>query len=194
MKKISSLDYDNHKEYQRDYGKQYNLLNKEKNKEYMKKKLQEDPDYYKKQYQKRKEYTKKYYEKRKENKNWVEEQKLKCNEYKEKNKLTLAQHTSEYKKTYKGKMSHKLSEWKRKGGLKETPERCELIFSKWYKSENCELCFQPYKNKQQRCMEHHHASGHFRHICCVSCNNKLAQVDRQKRSVLLELHRIFILN
>tara|TARA_R100001591_G_scaffold4386_1_gene10098 strand:+ start:1690 stop:2280 length:591 start_codon:yes stop_codon:yes gene_type:complete len=191
MEKVSSLDYDDYKEYKREYGKVYNQKNKEKRQEYMKKRLQEDPDYYKKQYQKRKEYSKQYYQKRRENKDWVEEQKVKCNEYKEKNKLTLAEHTAEYKKTFTGKKAHKISEWKRRHGLKETPERCELIFSQWFNSEICELCNQQYKNKNQRCMEHHHPSGHFRYICCVPCNNKLASTDRKKMSVLLELHRYF---
>lgn len=60
--------------------------------------------------------------------------------------------------------------------------------------KKCELCLETYKSEKHRCMEHHHSSGHFRHICCSKCNNKLGVVDRKKNIVLLELHKYFIYN
>jgi hypothetical protein len=136
----------------------------------------------------------KNYQKKREDKEWVEDQRLKSLEYKKKNKTELAIKTAIYKKTFKGKMSHKISEWKSKHKLKETPERLWLIFARWWYSQRCELCNLPYKNDRDKCMEHHHQSGHFRCICCQNCNQKLAQTDRKKQYVLLELHRYSILH
>lgn len=89
-------DYDDYREYKRDYDKQYRIKNLEKIKE--NNKLRHTKEYNKKQYQKRKEYQKEYYQKKRENKEWVEEQKNKCNQYKEKNKISCSQKVAEYKK------------------------------------------------------------------------------------------------
>jgi hypothetical protein len=188
---VKSCDYDNYTDYKREYDKQYRIKNKDKIKEQNKNKD------HAKQYQKRKKKLGKtpaeyYKQKRLNNPDWVKEQNQKSREYKSKNKETLAQKTRTYKKTYQGKKSHKISEWRTRCNLKETPEKCELIFARWFYSKKCELCLEPYKTIRHRCMEHHHASGHFRHICCSSCNNKLGKVDRQRQSVLLELHRYFL--
>ena len=181
-------DYATYQEYQSAYNKARWEQDKEKFKE-----MNKNKDY-KAEYQKRKAkgYTAKYYQdKRKENPNWVEEQKIKCNEYKKKNKETLAQKTAAYKKTYQGKKSHKISEWKNKSGLKEIPERLDEIFNRWYYSTECELCNKPYKSDKDRCMEHSHDTGHFRSICCSSCNNSMGRIDRQRHRLMLELHRRF---
>lgn len=188
---ISVKDFDTYEEYKREYDKVRRIKDKDKLKEYNKNRD------YKEQYQKRKAqgYTTKYYQdKRNANPEWVEQQKIKCKEYKQKNKKTLAEKTAEYKKTYQGKKSHKTSEWKTKHGLKETPERIDEIFDRWFHSTHCELCNKPYKNTKQRCMEHNHDTGHFRCICCVSCNNYISSMDRQRHRLMLELHRRFNLH
>ena len=173
-------------------------------KSYRAKKIAENPDYYKKQWKKRKakhteeaklklkEYRKQYYtNKRKNNPEWVEEQKKKCNEYKRKNYASLKLKQRAYKKTYIGKRAHKISDWKRRNKLKETNERLYYIFDRWNDATNCELCLKQLK-PSQKCMEHHHASGHFRNVVCVGCNNFIAKVERNNRKCLLELHRYFI--
>lgn len=144
--------------------------------------------------ERKKQYLKKVYQERKKDLEWVEEQKIKCQNYKNQHKTELAVKTAMYKKTFKGKMSHKLSEWKTKHKLKETPERSWLIFARWWYSQNCELCGTKYKNDRDRCMDHHHSTGHFRCVCCQDCNRKLGIVERKKQSVLLELHRYFLIN
>mgnify|MGYP003147223440 CR=1 FL=1 len=140
----------------------------------------------------RKEYLKKYYQKKKEDKEWVEQQKIACNEYKKRNKKSCKEKARLYKKTYEGKKSHKISEWKIKLKLKETLERLDYIFDRWYFSKNCEVCNIEYSDSIIKCMDHHHASGHFRCICCNRCNVKLGVLDNKIRSVLLELHRYHI--
>jgi len=151
-------------------------------------------------YEKRKDYLKQYYQKkRRENKEWVEEQINKCKEYKKKNKNKILKTTRDYRATYKGGKSHKISEWtnKKKRGhtaLKETSERLDYIFNLWFNAKKCDLCYVEFKSKKVRCMEHHHPSGHFRNIVCVVCNNKIGKIDRQKNRVMLELHKYFIIN
>ena len=188
---IESKNYDNYIEYKKDYDKYY----REKNKEKIIKRNKEKytPEYWKEQYQKRKDYQKEYYKnKRLNNDEWRKNNNEKNKEYKEKNKITLAEKTKQYKKTYQGKKSHKISEWKTKHGLKGTKEHIDEIFNKWYYCETCELCDKDIK--KNKCMDHHHSSGYFRFICCITCNNYLGSIDRKKNIVLLELHKYFINN
>jgi hypothetical protein len=127
---------------------------------------------------------KEYHEKNREQK--LEQQK----QYRQDNIDLLREKEKEYKKTFKGIMTRKISTWTNQAGLKETPERKVLIFYRWYYSQKCELCYKPYK-KSTKAMEHHHPSGHFRSICCNSCNSYMGKIDRQKQNVLLDLHRYF---
>jgi len=118
----------------------------------------------------------------------------KQHQYRKDNIDVIREKEREYKKTFNGIMTRRISSWKYQAGLKETPERKVLIFYRWYYSKKCELCLKPYKTPNQKCMEHHHSSGHFRSICCSSCNSYFAKMDRKKQSVLLELHRYFLMN
>jgi hypothetical protein len=174
-------------------SKEYYQKNKEKILAQQKKKREENIDearrkrreYYHKNSKTQKARMKAYHEKNRE------ELLKKQKEYREKNIDELRKKEREYKRTFNGIMTRRISSWTHQSGLKETPERKVLIFYRWYYSQKCELCLQPYKNKHQRCMEHHHASGHFRSICCGNCNAYIGKIDRQKQSVLLELHRYF---
>ena len=122
-----------------------------------------------------------------------EKQLEKQRQYRQDNIDDLREKERQYKKTFNGTMTRKISTWTTQSGLKETPERKVLIFYRWYYSPRCELCYKPY-GKSRPCMEHHHPSGHFRSICCTTCNSYLGKIDRLKQSVLLELHRYFLLN
>ena len=190
--KIKSCDYDNYKDYKKAYDKHRNEVNKEKNKKYREELRKKNPNIYKEQYEKRKQYNKQYYQEKRKNEDWIEEQKIKCNEYKKNNKKTLAEYTREYRKSYNGCRAHKFGDWK-KNNLKMTDDEYSKIFDRWYSSVKCELCNEEYNKKNQKCMDHHHSSGSFRNICCNKCNIKLANVDRQKDKVLLELHRYMYL-
>lgn len=181
----------NAKEQEKIYGKAY-----------LERKKKEDPDFYKKDWAKRKkakeqnenrkDYFKEYYaNKRKNNPQWAEEQRQKCREYKLKNHKSLKEKQRAYKKTYIGKRSHKICEWRTKRNLKETDERMVVIFDRWYNATNCELCNKKFKPRQ-KCMEHHHSSGHFRNIACSQCNSYVGKIDRRKAIYLLELHRYFL--
>ena len=109
----------------------------------------------------------------------------------EKNRAKYKAQACLYKKTYRGKKSHKISEWKSKSKVKETPERFDYIFDRWYKTENCDLCYVKLEGKQKN-MEHHHSSGHFRNITCIRCNNHIARTETRLLKVLLEMHRFFL--
>jgi len=190
---VKSCDFTTYQEYKTAYDKEYRIKNKDKIQERLKNKNIDYAEAYRKRKESLGETPAKYYkQKRIDNPDWVEEQKILNREYKAKNKETLAEKARIYKTTFNGKRSFKVSEWRTKHNLKETPERTYLIFARWYYSKKCELCLKPYKNDRERCMEHHHSSGHFRHVCCSSCNNKLGKVDRRKDRVLLELHRYFL--
>jgi len=144
----------------------------------------------------RKEYFKEYYQRKRLDPEWVENQRILCNQYKATNREKAYARSSAYKKTYVGKRSHKISEWKSKNNLRESRERMEYIFDRWYFSSECELCGKEYsgsRGKDSKCMDHHHASKHFRCVCCSECNVRVGIVENKMRSVLLELHRYYYL-
>ena len=157
----------------------------EKNKEECRRKRRE---YYHKN---KKELLEKQKEYAKNNKEKIS---LRSKKYREDNIELHRERERKYKNTFNGIMTRRISSWTLQGGLKETPERKVLIFYRWYYSQKCELCYKPYKNKSERCMEHHHSSGHFRSICCGNCNKYISKIDRIKQCVLLELHRYFLTN
>ena len=70
-----------------------------------------------------------------------------------------------YRKTQVGKKYKTICQWKFKG-LKETKEFMEQIYEEYLKSEECELCGEPYKNSRDKQMEHNHLTGEFRNIVC----------------------------
>jgi len=85
------------------------------------------------------------------------------------------QYNKEYPKTPKGKMSRKISEWKRKpkNGYElicENRDDYELIYFTWLNSERCEECNIKYIGTNDKCMDHCHDTGLFRNILCRSCN------------------------
>tara|TARA_R110000796_G_scaffold2453_2_gene9681 strand:+ start:46 stop:498 length:453 start_codon:yes stop_codon:yes gene_type:complete len=94
--------------------------------------------------------------------------KQKANEW---SKLRAIKYPEETKKT---KTKY---QWK-KNGLKFTEDEFNLIYDRWSKSTNCELCNHDYSSSQ-KCMEHSHITGKFRCICCNRCNSNMP--DKKKR-------------
>lgn len=176
-------------------GKEYYEKNKEKILAQQKKKREENieesrrkqRENYRKNSRTASARMKEYHEKNREK--LLEKQ----HQYRKDNIDELRKKEREYKNTFNGLMTRKISGWTNQLGLKETPERKVLIFYRWHYSPRCELCNQPYTNRK-KAMDHHHASGHFRSICCNSCNSYIGKIDRLKQSLLLELHRYFLLH
>ena len=90
----------------------------------------------------------------------------------------MKEYRKEYNKSAKGKKCKTISSWKRKG-LKETKEFMEQIYDEYLKSEECELCGEPYLNGNFKSMDHCHKTGEFRNIVCNRCNQwKLDRVGK----------------
>ena len=74
----------------------------------------------------------------------------------------------------------------------------EEIFHQYINQTKCYDCNVTFSNKVKgrdcRATDHQHSSGHFRHIICQGCNSSRGKIDRLRSSVLLELHRYFIMN
>lgn len=72
------------------------------------------------------------------------------------------------------------------------------IYKLWLDAEYCESCLIKLgtgnKSSDRKMMDHQHSSGHFRNIVCNSCNNYRQKHDKLHLSVMMELHRYFILN
>ena len=86
----------------------------------------------------------------------------------------------EYYKTPAGKKSNTFNQWKKRG-LIESKEFMEQIYEEYLKSEECELCGNPYKNSKDKQMEHNHLTGEFRNIVCKRCN--CWKTDRACKSI-----------
>ena len=142
---------------------------------------------------KRKEYEKKYHKKRREDPLWVEKDKERQKKYKstETYKQLRKDYEKKYRNSYEGKKSIKISEWKTKKNWKETNDRFEFIFNKWFYTTNCDLCNKEFIKKNDKCADHEHNTGTFRAICCNKCNQALAVIDRKRMLVCLEIHRYF---
>ena len=65
------------------------------------------------------------------------------------------------------------AKWKHRGLIMDNFEE---IYQKYIYATHCELCNKEFKSTKERVMEHNHETGEFRNICCVSCNQKKADV------------------
>jgi len=86
------------------------------------------------------------------------------------------------KNCYNAKRHDKIKDWKKKG-LKETKEFMNQIYEEYLRSEECELCGEPYSKHNRKNMEHNHETGEFRNICCHRCN--LWKTDRVGKNITL---------
>ena len=76
-------------------------------------------------------------------------------------------------KTNKGNTK---STWRYNGLKFENHLAFHIIYKRYIYSAVCELCDTKYKSRRDRHMEHCHATGKFRNICCQSCNMKKRDV------------------
>jgi len=158
---------------------EYNKKYLEKNKDELNRKRREryaNDDEYR---QKRKESDKLYYDKVKRNKDYQKE-------FYAKNK----DRDKEYKKKYA------INNWivrRKKRGIIFTDEPI-VWYNKYINATNCDFCNKEYKKNEKKCLEHHHASGTIRGICCHTCNMNIGVIDKNKLSVFMELNRYFFRN
>ena len=79
-------------------------------------------------------------------------------------------------------------------GIKGDYEEIWRLYETTHKCESCNKDMINGRGKDGKCVDHHHATGYFRHIICNSCNNFRAKQDRLHLSLLLDIHRYFFLN
>ena len=66
------------------------------------------------------------------------------------------------------------------------------VWEEYQKQEICLCCckyFTEKKGKLSKCLDHHHATGYPRMVCCMSCNIKIGKVEDKKMRLLLEIER-----
>ena len=80
-----------------------------------------------------------------------------------------------YNQTPKGKKTHKMSDWKRRGLIWTTQEEIDEIYNRYLNSKYCEIfvCSKEYKNSKDKHMDHCHTTHKFRNVVCQSCNVKM---------------------
>ena len=135
----------------KEYMKEYNEKNKERNKEY------------------RKNNSDKIKEQQKENYEKNREQKLKQKkEYYEKNRDKIKEQKKEYKKTPEGNKTYRICVWKRYG------IKCDdwnELYDYYIMSTNCEYCWKQIEGSNKH-LDHLHSTGEVRGVLCNVCNLK----------------------
>ena len=119
-------------------------------------------------------------------KRWWEENKHK------KNKEQIRINNKKYSQTEKGKRKIKIRGWREKGMV---CNHWDSFYDNFLKVTHCESCGSEFGNSRcnRKNVDHQHSSRHIRNIVCHSCNSYRSKHDKQLSSVLLELHRYFLI-
>ena len=117
-------------------------------------------------------YSKEYYQKNKER--ILEYHKKYRKNYNEKNKEKIATYKKRYCENNKEKRrkSHLKYNWKRRGLDMDTFYYVIAIYDNTIHCDKCNV-FLEGNGKNQKCMDHCHATGIFRNILCKTCNNNI---------------------
>jgi len=102
--------------------------------------------------------------------------------YRQKNKEKIREKNNNYLKTKEGKRLNTYCNW-RKGGLDmDTFYYVYPIFLNATHCEHCNVELNDIKNhKNQKCMDHCHATGMFRNVVCRNCNvNVIPCIGKKK--------------
>tara|TARA_R110001592_G_scaffold3175_1_gene17873 strand:- start:4444 stop:4779 length:336 start_codon:yes stop_codon:yes gene_type:complete len=101
--------------------------------------------------------------------------------------------SKKYRQTEKGRFVKLKSNW-RYHRIK-CDDWDKFYYERYLKVTHCECCNLEFGNERKnfKNVDHQHSSGHIRNILCHACNSNRQKVDNHSRSVLLELHRYFIL-
>ena len=101
-----------------------------------------------------------------------------------------------YERNYE--LKHKKHNWTYTSKIREPPEGWIAFFYGRYNHTNhCELCGIRFSDRhhKKKCVDHDHASGYMRSICCMMCNTSdMRNYDFKRKCVNDELHRYFNLN
>jgi hypothetical protein len=106
-----------------------------------------------------KEYLKKYIL---ENKEKITDQRK---EYRAKNRHLK----DESKKSPAGRKSNMITNWKYKGLIHDDYSK---LYDDYLLCSKCDVCDKEFKTRRDKCMDHDHLTGLFRHFLCQSCNNQ----------------------
>jgi len=106
---------------------------------------------------------------------------------KEKNKECIKRWTienkeyiKEYNKSPKRQMSFKKNSWKKAGLNMDTFYYVYPIYLNATHCEHCNVELNDIKNhKNQKCMDHCHATGMFRNVVCRNCNATLRSIGKK---------------
>ena len=74
------------------------------------------------------------------------------------------------------KKSNRISNWKRTGIIDED---IHAVYDYLIDETHCMVCFKPYKDSQDRCLDHDHDTGEIRYICCRYCNGSFLREKNQ---------------
>jgi len=74
-------------------------------------------------------------------------------------------------------------------GIKGDYEEIWRLYENTHTCESCNKRLVTGRGVNGKCVDHHHATGYFRHIICNDCNNFRKKYDKLTLSLLLEIHR-----
>ena len=79
----------------------------------------------------------------------------------------------DYSKTYEGKKTRRISNWKIKGIIDAD---FDLLYDYLISQTNCDICDIKFKNSLDRQLDHDHTTGEPRYIVCCKCNKMLSSI------------------
>ncbi len=68
--------------------------------------------------------------------------------------------------------SHTIHNWKRIGVKYDDFDK---LFDEYLKETHCWICDREFLKRNDKNLDHNHATGEPRYVCCRSCNNKLGK-------------------
>lgn len=101
-------------------------------------------------------------------------------DYRQKNKEKIREYNKFADKTPEGKKRKIKSKWKSRGLDMDTFYYVYPIFLNATHCEHCNVEFEDNKGRNQKCMDHCHATGMFRNVVCRVCNQKIRSIGKIK--------------
>tara|TARA_R110000772_G_C13080327_1_gene417389 strand:+ start:97 stop:624 length:528 start_codon:yes stop_codon:yes gene_type:complete len=84
----------------------------------------------------------------------------------------------------KRKKTQRMSKWK-KWGIDVNDE----LYNRYLNCDNCEICNMniestSLRTKYSKVLDHNHATGEVRYICCHGCNMRMGEIDKKFKRVM----------
>jgi len=98
-------------------------------------------------------------------------------DYRNKNKKKIKEYDKIYSQTPNGKKTYTKTKWKSRGLDMDT---FYYVYPIYLNATHCDHCNVQFERigRNQKCMDHCHATGMFRNIVCRACNQRIKSIGK----------------